>query len=125
MTAIDDSYCAYVLLFVLESLVWYQMHTCVQFYSKILYISKMVKEYVSVAFLLEVNVGLNLMYFVCLFQTVPDLCYSEQDYILSTPTWEEFRKTPKSSWVNKYIMSWHCYDNYITVIDIIFYSTVN
>ena len=44
------------LLFVLECLDWYQMYTCVKFYSKILHNSKMVKEYVSVAFLLEVSV---------------------------------------------------------------------
>ena len=43
VTAIEDSYCTYSLFFVLECLVWYQVCTCVQFYSKILYNSKMVK----------------------------------------------------------------------------------
>ena len=50
VAAIDDSYYAYSLLFVLKCLVWYKMYTGVQFYSKILYNSKMVKEYVIVAF---------------------------------------------------------------------------
>ena len=69
MTAIEDSYCAYSLLFILECLDWYQMYTCVKLYSKILHNSKMVKEYVSVAFLLEVSV-LVLKILASIFQVM-------------------------------------------------------